>query len=290
MKVKAWFFLMAVCVWGGARAQLPDVAEAAVSELGSTYGTPQMNGFVFIDGHYVPQPYTVTRRGNGIFINRIQVEQPVAWPRGGGAEAAGAGQERKKTLDADGDFEVVAPVAQARPEPVPEKAKAVKSIDDLFADGEEAAPPPEPEPEAEPAVPPPVAAAAVAPPAPVRSPEKIAREKAWAVEGLDRIRKNYEQSLERGEFFFFGQRHNRVNGTYGTARTLMGVLPKALRYASSPQDLQQRLQQGGVYFIDLAVCVELFRNKMTFPQLEERLRKIEEGEALDALKRKSGRG
>jgi hypothetical protein len=80
-----------------------------------------------------------------------------------------------------------------------------------------------------------------------------------------------------------------VNGTYGTGRALMGVLPNALRYAASPQDLQQRLQQGGVYFIDAAICAELFRNKATFPQLAERLRKIEEAEALEALKRKPAR-
>ena len=61
------------------------------------------------------------------------------------------------------------------------------------------------------------------------------------IANLDRVRKGYEQSLTRGDMFFFGQKHNRLNGNYGTARTLMGVLPKALRYAQSPQDLMQRL-------------------------------------------------
>ena len=38
-----------------------------------------MTGFVFVDGKYLPLPDTVVRRGNAIFINRIKIEQPVAW-------------------------------------------------------------------------------------------------------------------------------------------------------------------------------------------------------------------
>ena len=100
------------------------------------------------------------------------------------------------------------------------------------------------------------------------------------------VRKAYEAALGQGEVFFFGQRHNRVNGNYGTARTLMGVLPKALREAQSPQDLLQRLNDGGVFFVDAGICSALFKNKSTFPQLEERLKKIQEDEALEAERRK----
>ena len=269
--------IAAVAVFA-ARAQLPEITETALAELGIAYGVPGMSGFVFVEGRYLAPPYTVTRRGNGIFVNRVQVEQPVVWPRG--VEPASAA----RAVDADGDFEAVAPeAAQPAPaQPVAEDAqkKAVKSIDDLFADEEEPAAAPQP------------AAARPAPAAStqaVRSPEDHARDKAQVIEGLDRIRAGYEQALSRGEIFFFGQRHNRVNGTYGTARTLMGVLPKALRYAESPLDLQNRLKQGGVYFLDIGICGELFKNRNTFPLLEERLRKIEADEALEAMKKKAAR-
>jgi hypothetical protein len=63
-----------VC-WG----QLPEVPEEAIEALGTTVGTPQNSGFVFIEGRYLAPPYTVSRKGNGIFINRIQVEQPFGW-------------------------------------------------------------------------------------------------------------------------------------------------------------------------------------------------------------------
>jgi hypothetical protein len=301
-------------------AELPEVTEDALAELGTTYGTPQMNGFVFIEGRYLAPPYTVTRKGNGIFINRVQIEQPLAW-----SSFVAASESPKKAVGADGDFEVaagaakklavpsvaVAPVAPAEPaEAAPVAApKMVKSIDDLFADdaapaaakpapapapagGEEpaVAPVPAPEPVADAPAPAPAEAPAPAPavvptPAVQRSPEEMKRQKEEIRASIDNQRKVYEQALVRGELFFFGQRHGRLNGNYGTARTLMGVLPKALREAQSPVDLLQRLNQGGVYFIDLPICAALFKNKLTFPLLEDRQRKIEESEELDAARR-----
>jgi hypothetical protein len=105
---------------------------------------------------------------------------------------------------------------------------------------------------------------------------------------IDGVRKGYELALSRGEVFFFSERHSRLNGNYGTARTLLGVLPSAMRNSQSPMDLMQRLNQGGVYFVDLTICSALFRNKMAFPLLDERLRRIEEMEALDASRREQG--
>ena len=296
MRLSRLFFVTGLLFCSKLVAALPEVTEEALAELGSTYGTPQVNGFVFIEGRYLPPPYTVTRKGNGIFINRIQVEQPVPWTRIGSAGPEGAGaatQEEKprakKALDADGDFEqvdtVVAPaegtpaVPAEAPAADPGKTKAVKSIDDLFADEEKPAAPAPAVQEA--------GAAAEATAGTERTPEDITREKDALIANLDRLRKGYEQALTRGDIFFFGQRHNRINGNLGTARTLMKVLPPALRSAESPNDLWQRLTQGGVYFIDLGICAELFKNKTTFPLLEERQRKIEASDALDAAKRKS---
>jgi hypothetical protein len=273
-----------------------------------------MNGFVFIEGRYLSPPYTVTRKGNGIFINRIQIEQkPVSLALFSSTDAdrvtdhAPAKTPAKKSVDADGDFEVVNvaakptaaadPAASADPaaaaEPAaaaPVKPKTVKSIDDLFDDDT----PAKPAPAAAPVAAAPAAADEAAPQPSVAEPaateltaDDVKRQKAAAVAGLERLRKGYEQALAQSEFFFFSSRNNRVNGNYGTARALMSVLPKALRYAQSPQGLLQRLNEGNVYFIDLGTCVALFKNKNTFPMLEERWAKIEEAEAFESQKRQS---
>lgn len=274
------FLIFGIFAYGGAvAAELPEVTEAAVAELGSLSGVPQMTGFVFIEGRYVPPPYTVSRKGNGLFINRILVEQPVAWGLAG--PAADSGQ--KKSVDADSDLEKEETPVEA-PNPVaPGSTTTVKSIDDLFSDEE-----------VSPALV--TAAASGAEGTPegtlpqqgrARAADKgIEKKKEAFLTSLERTRKGYELSLAQGEVFFFSRWSNRVNGNYGTARTLMGVLPKALRYAQSPQDLMMRLKQGGVYFLDLGMCSELFMNKNTFPLLEERLAKIEEAESFEAMRNK----
>ena len=48
----------------------------------------------------------------------------------------------------------------------------------------------------------------------------------------------------------------------------------------------RRLRRGGVFFIDIAICGELYRNRTTFPLLESRLKKIEEAEALEEARRR----
>ena len=289
--------VLGVCCCGSAvAAELPEVPAEAVAELGSTFGTPQMNGFVFIEGRYVPPPYTVTRKGNGLFINRIQFEQPVAWSFFDTSDAAAGGAAApKKAVDADGDFQEVgkAAVKPAAPDvqSAAEKPKTVKSIDDLFADDKDAAPAAK-QPVADAGEPAPLAAAPAAtqPPATLqpmakRFPEDIKRQKEELRATLENLRKGYEQALSRGEVFFFGQRNCRLNGNYGTARTLMGVLPNALRQSQTPQDLLQRLNQGDIYFVDLGICTALFKNKNTFPLLEERLQKIEDAEEIEALRK-----
>jgi len=292
MKRRWTIGLGTILVSFGVVANFQEVPLETIEELGFTVGTPLMTGFVFIDGRYLPPPYTVTRKGNGLFINRIQFEQPVAWSAMDEAAADAGAVTTRKAADADGDFqEVAAPAAApaAAPEAAPAKTKAVKSIDDLFADetpapvapaakapvqanGGETAAQPQP-------------AAAPTPARVTRTPEEITRMKNELRANLDNLRKGYEQALARGEVFFFGQYQNRVNGNYGTARTLMGVLPQALRQAQSPQDLMQLLNRGGIYFLDMGICTALYRNKNTFPLLAERLEKIQSDEQYEALHR-----
>jgi len=256
-------------------AALPEVSAEAVEALGYTAGIPQASGFVFVDGKYLPPPYTVTRRGNGIFINRIQVVQPVPW-------VGAATGEPKKIVDEDGDFEVVEPEEKEEAEEAEEVAddkddllfgdagggkKEVHAIDALFDD---TPPPPkrrEPE-QRKPSVAQPTSTTA--------SKQQVEELKVK----LDTLRKNYEIALGRGDIYFFSDGRSRMNGTYGTARTLFAVLPSALRNSRTPQELLARLNQGGVSFLDLAACAELHKNRMTIMQpAEDRWKQIEAAEA-----------
>jgi hypothetical protein len=290
--IAAW-----VCLCGlGARAfWLPEVPEQAVAELGSFRGTPQVNGFVFVAGRYIPPPYTVTRQGNGIFINRIQVDQPAPWTSGtAGGKAPGG--DAPKAADADGDFMEAAPAEAEAP------AKPAADADDLFGDiGKPTARGPGENEGAtgtrnvqrstlnaqvmdKPAEKP-VEAPRVKEKVKL-DPAQVKRDKEAWLNGLEKLRKGYEDALGRGEVFFFSP-HKRVNGNYGSARMMMGVLPQALRHSQSPQELLQRLHQGGVFFIDIGICGELYRHKTTFPLLEERLKRIKEDETLKEARRRS---
>lgn len=258
---------------------LPEVPAEAKRELGSTYGKGQMSGFVFIDGKYLPPPYTVTRIGNGIFINRIQVEQPVAWSRF-------VPQEPPKE-DADSDFQEE-PAEAPAPEAAPVKQSPEDELDELFGEEEAATPPQKTD----------AQKGEAEKEDPNQSDEivvngrtrTVAQEKEILKRHLDQMRERFETALARNEIFFFGRLHHRINGNYGTARQVMEVLPYALRDAQSAEDLQQRLQQGGVYFLDDKVVRQVYRNRVSYPILLERLRNMKMDEAIEASRRRRSRG
>jgi hypothetical protein len=131
-------FLMVVLADHLLAGSFPQVTQASVDDLGITHGTPQMSGFVVVDGCYLPPPYTVTRRGNAIFINRIQIEQPVAWSYfDSSAEVALPVDipQVRKAVDEDQDFAALDDSKENQAEnPAPKK---VSTIDDLFSDEQE---------------------------------------------------------------------------------------------------------------------------------------------------------
>lgn len=312
---------------------LTAVPQAALDELGIEYGTPRMTGFVFIDGRYIPPPYTVTRRGNGIFINRVQIEQPVPWsyfdPKSAvepvadlenpvqsetTQDPAALPSAQQSTESADQKIGKVSSVddlfgddddsSQNNAEEEMKQPKTISSIDDLFGDNEEdVVPAPAPEkksgevaslddlfsddvPAAR--IPKPKTAHAKAVKhAPVELTEAQSKErKQILIKSLNDQRAFYDRALAKNELYFFGTEHHKINGTYGTARALFEVLPSALRYSRTPAELQSRLQDGGVYFLDIGVCQALYRHKMTFPLIQQRLEKIKLKESIKEAKRK----
>lgn len=259
-------------------AQLPEVPIEATEALGTTVGSPQSNGFVFIEGRYIPPPYTVSRKGNAIFINRIQVEQPVVWTAESLTPSAvpppKKTEEPKKSetdrlspfADASApEAAVVSTNELAAPDEKPAESQAGKTLDSLFDEPVTNRPPTEEKKD--------VSAEKKAVPVVLTQ-----KQKDELRQKLDMMRSRFELGLAQGEIFFFNYKHSRVNGTYGTAKALFAVLPEALRYALSPQDLMAKLNQGGVYFLDINACTDLYRNKLNFMALSDRRRAIEAAE------------
>ena len=271
------FFLGAfvpVC-WG----QLPEVPEEAIEALGTTVGTPQSSGFVFIEGRYLAPPYTVTRKGNGIFINRIQVEQPFGWtaetlmPSAIVPPKRSADEPKKKELEKTSIFsdapaqEAAAPATNelVAAEEKPATPPAGNTLDALFGEGTAKAAPEDKN---------------EAPDDKKATPLILSqKQKDEFRQKLDTMRQRFEVGLAQGEIFLFNYKYGRINGTYGTAKTLFSVLPEAVRYSQSPRDLMTRLNQGGVYFLDINACTDLYRNKLNFMVLSDRRQAIEVTEA-----------
>ena len=256
-------------------AQLPDVPKEAVDVLGTTPGTPLNRGFVFIEGRYIVPPYTVIRKGNGIFINHIQVEQPFAWsaevltPEITPATKKGEEEPKANSVEQENGLEEVRGLEGAgsplnATDAVTEKPADVQrgnTLDALFNEGAVKAPAEEDQ------------DASSEQTAPTVLLTK--KQKDELRQNLDMRRLRFETALSQGEFFLFNHKYGRINGTYGTAKTLFAVLPEAVRYAQSPQDLMMRLNQGGINFLDVNACADLYRNKLNFVSLNERRRAIE---------------
>lgn len=272
-------------------AAFPPVPLEAKGEFGITSGTPQMKGFVFIEGRYLDPPYTVSRVGNGLFINRIQIEQPVPWGRFK-QETEKPGKDEKKPAAAAAPAAEPAPAVPAPAAdgdftdiPASPAAKSVtENLDELFGDPEEKKP-------AVAAAPAPAPAPAAAPAAeeddePRRPARDIAAEKQRLLAYLEKTRRAYELGLSRNEIYFFSESHSRVNGNYGSARTMLDVLPDALKTARSADDLLDQLRSGGVYFIDLRMAGQLFRNKVVYPLLKQRRYRIRRAERIEAERRR----
>jgi hypothetical protein len=257
----------------GVLAQLPEVSAEAIEALGVTTGTPKRNGFVFIEGRYLPPPYTVSRKGNAIFINRIQVEQPIAWtaealtpsaiPTPKKVEPPKKEESEKPSIFSPAS-ETPELVAVPESQVVTPEPQVGKTLDALFNEpatnsvaGNDASTPDK------------------------KTPQVVLtqKQKVEFRQKLDAIRLRFELGLGQGEIYFFSSKNGRLNGTYGTARALFMVLPEAVRYAQSPQDLLSKLYQGGVSFLDINACTDLYKHKLNFTVLIARREMIKLSEA-----------
>ena len=232
------------------------VPREALVELKEVRGKPFVGGAVFVRGHLIPSPYTVSRYGTSLVVNGKQVSgQVVPWSRFTGEKPSAV------------------PAAPRRPSPRRVKARRIEkedSLDDLFGEDGDAIAMDDTPPQTAPEQP--------------AKPFRHTRQTRALLDGLNAQRANLDRSLRQQKFFFFSPSHPSVGGNFQTLCKMMETLPEALRDSVSPQDLLFRMRKAGIGFLTQDICNELFMNKRDFDELLElRARLREEAESRKTL-------
>ena len=241
-----------VLVAGAAAPQFDEVPAGANKALKAVRGKPIRSGMVFVNGHYVKPPYVLMRSGTALFVNNgIQVtSQIVPWKaflatQGGGAAAA------------------------SQPATAPAQPRAVQNVDDLFADA-----------------PSPAAKTTPAAPAATADAESSFTPNEQTRRMLKRIndRRSYlDRKLREGNVIFFGTRYPTVSVEPRLVRSLLAVLPEAMREANDGAQLFAVLRGRGVNYLNREICDELVENRQDYLQIIEHRKEMEKNDELQNL-------
>lgn len=256
------------------------VPTAALKALKSSKNKKAIRtGMVFMDGKFIPAPYTVERYGTALRINGVQVTGPmIAWDEflktQEGAkvvtntteipgEAAGAEpEEPEETYEEDDDDED--PLAALfDDEPKPAKPKAKKAAKKKKA----------------PAGPRQVTTTKVE-----FNGEFTLNPAAKKLLGrIDDRRTKVDLQLRKGGFYFFGSKYAGTNGDSSIAQRLLKVLPEAMSKAASGEQLYVEMRQKGMTFLTPDICEDLFANRADYVKLIELRKKLEADSQFNQL-------
>lgn len=238
-----------------AAPQFEEVPAGANKHLKAVKGKPIHAGMVFVNGHYVKSPYVLMRSGTALFINNgMQITgQIVPW---------------KTFLATQGGSGGTASPQPAVSAPAP--SRPVQNVDDLFADT--------------PVSPSPAKAA----PAPVST--AVAEDSFVPNEQSKRLLKRindrrsyFDRKLREGNMIFFGTRYAPVSVDSRLVRSLLAVLPEAMREANDGAELHAALRGKGVTYLGREVCDDLVENRQDYLRIIERRKTIEKDDELRNL-------
>jgi len=232
--------LAVAALWAAPRFE--SVPAGALQHLKGARGKPIRKGVVFVNGRYMPPPYTIWRRGTAIFVGDVQVTgQIVPW---------------STFLMAQDNPSVATPRKEAA------KPAPARSVDDLFDDD----------------APAPKKSAPAAAPAQTEEGGSFTpndRTKRFLKRIMD-FRTDIDRRLRRGEILFFGSRYSTPHIEENQCMSLMTALSKSLREARDAADLNARLRAQGIKYLGNALCEDLFANQAASFEIEERLRKMKD--------------
>ena len=269
-----------------AQAAFAPNPKGAFKALKGEKSKPIKTGMVFVDGKYLPPPYSVERYGLVLRVNKIQVTGPVIpWD-----EFVKTQEGVKVTKNVSGGENPETPgetPAEPEPEPEPEEEEEVYSLSfgdddplaDLFDD--------------EPSVKKPAAKKKASKPKPKKPVVTVTysfdgefkhNDKTLALQKkIMQARADIETILRDGGFVCFGSSYSRVTGDAGTARIVLGKLPGLMQSSPNAKALASGIRASGITFFPDALCRDLFQNRIDYRQLLERQKAVEEEAKLKAL-------
>ena len=259
-----------------------EVPASANKYLKAVKGKPIRTGMVFVNGHYMKPPYTLMRSGTALFVNHgTQITgQVVPW-KAFLATQSGVIAAQQAAAQAAAAQPVVAP---KRTTPKPTRPAVVQDVDDLFDD---TPPAPAPDPTPAPSVSPP-------PAAPRSTALSEAEEAADAsfkpnehsqvlLKRINDRRSYFDRKLREGNLIFFGTRYSPVTVDPRLVRSLLAVLPEAMREANDGAQLFAALRSKGIVYLSREVCDDLVENQQDYRQLIEHRRTIAKDDELRKL-------
>ena len=265
-----------------------EVPASANKYLKAVRGKPIRTGMVFVNGHYVKPPYVLMRSGTALFVNHdTQITgQVVPW-RAFLATQSGVIAAQQAAAAAAAQAAAAQPVvAPKRTTPTPARPVVVQDVDDLF-DDTPPAPAPAPDPTPAPSVSPP-------PAAPNSTALSDAEEAADAsfkpnehtqilLKRINNRRSYFDRKLREGNMIFFGSRYSPVTVEPRLVRSLLAVLPEAMREVDNGAQLYAALRSKGIVYLSREVCDDLVENRQDYPKLIEYRRTVAEGDELRKL-------
>ena len=269
-----------------------EVPASANKYLKAVRGKPIRTGMVFVNGHYVKPPYVLMRSGTALFINHgTQITgQVVPWraflATQSGVIAAQQAAAAAAAQTAAAQAAATQTVAPKRTTPTPARPVVVQDVDDLF-DDTPPAPAPAPDPTPAPSVSPP-------PAAPNSTALSDAEEAADAsfkpnehtqvlLKRINNRRSYFDRKLREGNVIFFGSRYSPVTVEPRLVRSLLAVLPEAMREVDNGAQLHAALRSKGIVYLSREVCDDLVENRQDYPKLIEYRRTVAEGDELRKL-------
>lgn len=280
-----WGFLFLFAI--GAEAAFTPAPKEAVKALKITKGKPFSSGVVFINGKFIEPPYVVSRYGNVLRINKIQITNPIfEW------------SDFLKTQD-----DSVVAKTEVAEEPVTDEpaSEPVESApismddddddDDPLADLFDDTPAPKKTSRKQ--------AAHHAPAKKADTPKTkttitlagkfdLNAKAAMMVNKINAMRTEIDASLRRGCFFCFGSSYSRVSGDRAAANRILQDVPKIMKENSEFGPFSASIRKAGFVYFPPNLVREMFANRVDYLVMQKRWKKVFEEQEFNTMLNRAG--